>query len=654
MLALALAFPLLAAAPSAVASPSPTSPSVQIQDAKTAPGILQYVFSATNLPSGSHLDTKTVVVKAGSTVLDATAAEISTSVGPQTTVSREAILVLDVSGSMGVDGMAGARSAALAYARALPPDVRVGLITFNDNPHPLLAPTLNRKALAHVLDGVTAGGGTSLYDAVQRATNTANNLPVGADRRLLILSDGADTSSKASLSDAIAELKQANLPADVVAFHLPGNHAALSQIAAASGGKVLPANSAAELSSAFNSAAQAFRQQVLVTVQVPDSLALRAVSITTSMNAGSESVSASHTFALPAATQGATTRPGLSVTHVVGKISHTQLYVILGISFAGLLFAALIALFLPLLNAERNRKQARLAEVHRYRMVELVGTPMAGPALAAPVQQQTVIAERALQIVDKTVRARGQRERLINELDRSGLRMRPEEWAVIQLSAVVVGAALVAVLMSSPLGLLFGAVVGFGACRWFISFRIRRRLQAFEDQLPDTLQLLAGSLRSGFSMSQALTGIVREGTEPTAGEFSRALTEVRIGAELEDALDNVASRMRSEDLGLVVMAIRISREVGGNLAEVIQNTVLTMRERAQLRGTVRVLSAEGRISAKILIALPFLLGGFLLLFKRGYLNPLVTTGVGIGLLIGGVILLTVGAIWLNRLVKIEV
>jgi len=260
----------------------------------------------------------------------------------------------------------------------------------------------------------------------------------------------------------------------------------------------------------------------------------------------------------------------------------------------------------------------------------------------------------ALSLVDKSVRARGQRDRIVDELDRSGLRMRPEEWAVVQLIVIVFAAAVITVLVHSPIGLVLGAVLGWVGSRVFIRTRISRRAAAFEDQLPDMLQLIAGSLRSGFSLSQALGGVVREGTEPTASELARALTEVRLGSELEDALEGVASRMRCDDLRWVVMAVRISREVGGNLAEVLENTVTTMRERAQLRGLVKVLSAEGRISAKILIALPILLTAYLATFKRGYLDPLFSTGIGIGMLAVGCALLVLGSFWLSRLVKIEV
>jgi Flp pilus assembly protein TadB len=654
VLALPFALTALLGAGSAFGAPPPAAPDGQIQDVKSAQGVLQYTFSVGNLPAGAKLDPKSIVVTAGGKTLDATAALADAAIDPGATAVREAILVLDVSGSMKGDGITGARAAALAYAASLPKDVRVGLITFNDKTKTLLTPTTDRTALKRAVGQVSAGGGTALYDGVAAAADALRGLPAGADRRLLILSDGVDTGSTDKLTDVTAVLRGYGIPADVVAFRLPGNQTALKTIASASGGRVLPANNVSDLGNAFNTAARAFRQQVLVTVKVPGSLSHKEVTLKTVLNAGAESVSATKLLTLPAAGSSNGIGSDLSITPAHGSVSNVRLWIILGACFVGLLAAAMVGLFLPVLNAERNRKNARLADVNRYRMVGAVGVPVQLVAAPTPGQESSAFTRRTLELVDKTVRARGQRERLVSELDRAGIRVRPEEWAVLQVCAVIIMAAVIAVLAGSLWGLPFGGLIGYLACRYFIQFKTGRRIRAFEEQLPDTLQLVAGSLRSGFSMSQALGGVVREGTEPTAGEFARALTEVRIGAELEDALDNVAERMRCDDLFLVVMAMRIAREVGGNLAEVLQNTVVTMRDRAQLRGTVRVLSAEGRISAKVLIALPFLLGGFLLLFKPGYLTPLVTTVPGGVLLAIGASLLALGSFWLSRLVKIEV
>jgi Flp pilus assembly protein TadB len=329
-----------------------------------------------------------------------------------------------------------------------------------------------------------------------------------------------------------------------------------------------------------------------------------------------------------------------------------NIVVVCGLAFVSLLGLALAALLYPGVTAERAEKRNRLTEVSRYRVLSAVGGDGPAPAPAAPVEGE--MARKTLALVDRMVRARGQRSRLVSQLERSGLRMRPEEWAAIQIAVVVASAAVLAFLLSSPLGVIPGAVLGWGACWAFVRFKSARRCAAFEAGLPDSLQLLSGALRAGFTLNQAIGSVAREGNEPAASEFSRVLTEVRLGAELEDSLDALAVRLKSYDMTMVVMAIRTAREVGGNLAEVLQTTAGTIRERVQLRRQVDVLSAEGRLSAKVLVALPILLGVYLLLFRKGYLNPLVHTGTGIGLLIAGVALLLLGSFWLSRIVKIEV
>ncbi|PZS32129.1 MAG: hypothetical protein DLM58_10330 [Pseudonocardiales bacterium] len=643
---------VLAAAGSSSAAPGDGSTG-QISDVKSQPGVVQFVFSAGNLTPGDTLNPKSVLVSVDGRSLPATANVTQPDAHGAATPPREVILTLDVSGSMAGTGIAAARSAAVSYATELPADVRVGLVTFSNVPHVLLTPTTDRRALASAVNTVRAGGSTALYDGIVAAASVLGALQQGAIRRLVILSDGDDTSSTHRLSDATTTLVRNGIAADVVAFRLPGDQAVLDRIAAVSHGQVLPASSAGALAGAFATAAQAFKQQVLVTVRVPDTLAGKSAQLVTSATAGGQSVTARLQVTLPV---GAATSDGVSpraISQPAVAASMTTLWIVCGVVFLVIFVVALMGLYAPLTASARAGKQSRLTEVNRYRLVGAVGRPGPTPA-AVPASSQSNLATLTLGYVDKAVRARGQREKLVSEVERAGLRIRPEEWAALQICTAVVFGVLLALLAYGPIGFIVGVLLGVLGCRAFIRIKTSRRVKEFEGQLPDTLQLLAGSLRSGFSLSQALTGVVREGTEPTASEFARALTEVRLGAELDDAMDRVADRMICADLSLVVMAMRISREVGGNLAEVLQNTVGTMRDRAQLRGLVRVLSAEGRISAKVLIGLPFLLAGYLLLFKPGYLSPLVTTGVGIVMLIGGSALLALGAFWLSRLVKIEV
>jgi tight adherence protein B len=225
---------------------------------------------------------------------------------------------------------------------------------------------------------------------------------------------------------------------------------------------------------------------------------------------------------------------------------------------------------------------------------------------------------------------------------------------LIQAGATVLGALLLGVF-AGVLGVLLGALCGWLLARLVPRLRERRRRNAFADQLPDALQLVIGSLRSGFSLAQAIDAVVEDSpSTPLTVEWGRAMAEVRLGAELDDALDRVAQRVDNEDLAWAVMAVRIQRETGGNLAEVLETTVDTLRERDRLRRQVQALSAEGRLSAYILIGLPFVLAGWLLLVRREYLSALWTTSAGLTMLVGSAILMAIGIVWMLRWMKVQV
>jgi Flp pilus assembly protein TadB len=196
-------------------------------------------------------------------------------------------------------------------------------------------------------------------------------------------------------------------------------------------------------------------------------------------------------------------------------------------------------------------------------------------------------------------------------------------------------------------------LVGWMAMRLILSVKISRRRAAFDGQLPNVLQLVGSSIQTGFSLAQALDAVVREDAQPASGEFARALGEAQLGADLADALEAVANRLDSRDLRWVVMAIRIQRETGGNLAEVLRNTVNTMRERAYLRRQVRSLSAEGRLSAWVLLSLPVLVGGWLFYANPRYMHPLYTTFFGVIMLVIAFVLVVIGAFWMRNVINVE-
>jgi tight adherence protein B len=182
----------------------------------------------------------------------------------------------------------------------------------------------------------------------------------------------------------------------------------------------------------------------------------------------------------------------------------------------------------------------------------------------------------------------------------------------------------------------------------------KRRAQ-FLRVLPDTLQLMAGSLRAGYGVMQAIDSVAKESTGPTAEEFGRVLTEARLGMPLDLALSDMSERIDNDDFRWVVLAITIQREVGGNLAELLDTVAAVLREREMLRRQIKVLSAEGRLSAIVLIGLPIFLTIYLTLINPSYIGLLVTTGLlGWSMVIVALVLMGLGIIWIRKLITIEV
>ncbi|BDZ54369.1 hypothetical protein GCM10025870_14420 [Agromyces marinus] len=217
---------------------------------------------------------------------------------------------------------------------------------------------------------------------------------------------------------------------------------------------------------------------------------------------------------------------------------------------------------------------------------------------------------------------------------------------------------------------LLGVLVGFGswlALVWallfaafapvlanlYLTIRTGRRRAAFADQLDDTLQLLSGNLRAGHGLTQALDSVARFADPPTSEEFSRIVNETRIGRDLGEALHGTAARMRSDDFTWAAQAIEINRSTGGNLAETLQRTAATIRERNQIRRQVKALSAEGRLSAIILIALPIAVFFGVLILQPAYLAPFVETIFGWMALALAAVLMTVGTVWMLFAVRVK-
>lgn len=239
-----------------------------------------------------------------------------------------------------------------------------------------------------------------------------------------------------------------------------------------------------------------------------------------------------------------------------------------------------------------------------------------------------------------------------SSLDLAGLTMRPQDFGFLVTVASVVLIAVTLLLGGGLLAAPLAALAPLGAMV-FLKVRIAGRRKAFADQLDGTLQLMSSSLRAGHSMMQALSSVAKESEEPTATELSRVVNETRVGRPVVPALDEAAERMASDDFQWAVQAIAINREVGGSLADVLDGVGGTIRERGQIRRHVAALSAEGRLSAVILMLLPVAVAGILFVASPGYLDPFVQTPLGIVLIVVGLVMATIGGIWLKKTVEIQ-
>ncbi|MBB1032137.1 type II secretion system protein F [Dietzia sp. SLG310A2-38A2] len=237
-------------------------------------------------------------------------------------------------------------------------------------------------------------------------------------------------------------------------------------------------------------------------------------------------------------------------------------------------------------------------------------------------------------------------------LAEAGVKMRLQDFVFLVIVAALAATAVGFVASGPLLGIVLGILTPLAA-RVGLSVKAGRRRAAFADQLDDSLQLMASSLRAGHSLLQALASVSREAEAPTSEEFARIINETRVGRELAPALEETAERMGSQDFVWVTQAIAINREVGGNLAEVLDGVGHTIRERNQIRRQVQALAAEGKLSAYILMALPFGIGGFLFMTNPGYLVPFTQGLLGYTLIGVGLLLLVVGGVWLSKVVNIK-
>jgi tight adherence protein B len=566
------------------------------------------------------------------------------------TFKRVAVLAMDVSASMNGAKFEEAKAAANAFLDDVPSDVAVGLVTFAGDVTVAQAPTQDTEAVRKALDTLQLSQDTRLYDGIVQAVKVSGSQ--GA-RSVLVLSDGRDTSST-KLATAVAAVRKGDVKVDVVALaQNRGDEAILGWIAHVGRGQLLSADDPTALTGLFAGEAEQLARQVLVTAVPPKSLAGKEGTLAVTLTVGDKQLTDEAFVALPAAARKPAAGAG-EVAPAPLPAAQSAYQVPVDWMYGGLGAAGVAVLFILVLafGGFGNRRQDAVdksIEAYTRKGAQRLAQANREAESNSMTQQAVAVAESVLE------GQKGLEAVLGARLEAAGLALKPAEWLIVH-AGVAVGLTVFAVLMGggNVLYLLVGLVLGAALPWLYLSLKKRRRLRAFKAQLADTLQLMAGSLSAGLSLAQSVDTVVREGTDPMAAEFRRALVETRLGVEIEDALNGVAERMGSVDFEWVVMAIRIQREVGGNLSELLNKVAETIREREYLERQVKTLSAEGRLSVWILGGLPPGFLAYLGVANPSYVTPLFTSPLGWVMLTVMVILLTAGVFWMKRVVKVEV
>jgi len=546
--------------------------------------------------------------------------------------AKSVVVAIDNSQSMKGQAIADAAAAARAFVDAKAPGDRVSVFSFGRRALQLTGFSTSSAEADGVLQGlnVDSNSGTALYDAVSAAAK-ALRVTTQPGRVIIVLTDGRDVSSDSSLEAAVAAARKANASIYPIGIESSDfDPAALRTLAKETGGTYHGVGSSAQLHDVYASIAseldRTWRLGYVTSARPGDHVLLR---VTT---AGAGTVE--QTLTVPVAF-------GQVVDVPPSRALPSVVYTPLGTLAIGLLVGGLFLGALYSLTRIRRRSwvQQRLAP-------HVVQTVQRGN------QADRLSMLKALFRATEGTFGRHAKWRSIERmLVRGDVPLRPAEFLWLMIGCAV-GAALFLVALGAPalvalVALFVGGLLPYG----FVALRVRRRVKAFEEQLPDMLTTIAATLKAGHSFKHGLQAVLDEAQPPASDELKRVLTEAGLGRPLDDALGDMADRIGSENFGFAITAVTIQRQVGGSLATLFDMVSETVRNRQQFARKIRSLTAMGRMSAYTLVGVPFFIGGIVSLMNPEYMRPLFHTSAGHMLLFVGVGMIGFGSLVLKKIVS---
>ncbi len=551
----------------------------------------------------------------------------------------DVIMVLDTSGSMIPSGaMDAAKRAAISLVDRLPDNARVGVIGFGDSVSVLNEPTSDHSLARSNINSLAAGGDTALWDglveASKQGSDTSGILPY-----VVVLSDGANDGGVAGQQDAIDALEESGSALYAVFVDSPSADGTELQSAVEELNGIYVAADSGELQTTYERIADRLAGRYQLTFPRPNQRTARVtVSVAVDNTLAFAQVVLDGEREESAAAVDAPEGPA----RVLNVPTESQLGIVpppnpglLGRSF--MLPIGALAMFVAMI---------------------LMGALVINPAVdirleaASRADQVAGLKGRLSTAADQLVARRDQEGELNKALDAAGLHLRPGEFVLIT-SVIVVVLALLGWLVG---GLLLGIVVAVLAslcCVWYLSHRAAKQRELFAEQLTDTLGVLGGSLRAGRGLPQAMELVAQEAPSPTAEQFRRIGFEVQVGRDMTESMLSVAERMKSQDFEWVAKAVAINRELGGDLTELLDTIASTIRERRRISRMVKAISAEGRASGWVLLALPFFVFAFSLWRTPDTASLMFTTGIGQVLIAISLVMMTIGYFWIRKVVNFE-
>ena len=262
--------------------------------------------------------------------------------------------------------------------------------------------------------------------------------------------------------------------------------------------------------------------------------------------------------------------------------------------------------------------------------------------------------EMAKRKIRKEVLTKSKNNKLEKWLYRAGVPLKPEEYVMFQWISIALGSGILYLIIDHVFIVPIGATIGYFIPRMIIEKKQRSRSKAFNENLPEMISSIVGALKAGFSFHQALISVCEEAKSPIKEELEMVLQEMKYGATQEQALNHLHDRMPSEDLNLMIQAIVIQRQVGGNLSSVLEKIVQTIRDRIHVQGQISTLTAQGRMSGMVVGLLPVALGVFIYFIRPDYIGKLFTHPLGIAMVVAAVISSSIGFMLIRKITTIEV